>query len=133
MHHRQMKKKFRAGDTMDPKDLDHRVTCVYSYRALPHPSGSQLSEVFPRLVRLLSTQSVPSLEVFDMDEGCWITHTLPHHVVALHQQVHPPWVSTTESRCSLTSPSPCMWILTASPALTEEVAQSQVRNAQIHL
>ena len=68
-----------------------------------------------------------------MDEGCWITHTLPDQVVALHQQVHPPWVSTTESRCSLISPFPCMWILTASPALTEEVAQSQVRNEQIHL
>ena len=88
MHRRQQpKEQFHVSDTMDPGDLDCRVMWAYSYEALPPSSGSLWSAVMPRPPRPSWTQSVPSSDVIDIDEGCQITNALQEHPLPLHQVI----------------------------------------------
>ena len=65
----------------------------------------------------MSTHSVPSSEVIDIDEGCWIALALSNHVLTSHQQVTPHRdASMTESRCSLMFVSPSLEDMANAPS-----------------
>ena len=96
---------------MYPKVLNHSVTHTQSYKPLPHPSGLQWSEVVPRLARLASTQSVPSLNMIEMDECHMIMswhYTQGLTLMRKHQQwnpgAHSDWLHL------------CTWIQLAAPS-----------------
>ena len=72
---------------MDPRDLDHRLMWVHSYESLPPSPRYLWSAVMPRSPRPSLAQSVPSSDIIDMDEGCWITDALQEHALALHQMM----------------------------------------------
>ena len=99
-----MKEPFRVGDPMDPKNLDHRSLMLAHMRHCLHRSGTEWSEVVPRLAGLSLTQSLPSMDATDIDDAHWIVHTLSNHAVALYEQVYPSEeVFTTEPRGPLVS------------------------------
>ena len=72
----QPKEQFCVSNAMDLRDLSHMVTWACSYEALPPSTESLCSAVMPRPPRPFSTQYVPSSDVIDTDEGCWITNAL---------------------------------------------------------
>ena len=83
MHRMQQpKEQFYVSDTMDPRDP--RVMWAHSYETLPPSPGSLQSAVMPRPPRL-SLAKLPSSNVIDMDEGCWIINALQEHALPLHQ------------------------------------------------
>ena len=72
----------------EPKDLDCMDTQSHSYKAMPHPSGSQWSEVVPRPAGPAFNQSKPPQDMPDTEEGCQTVHPSPDHALVLYQQVH---------------------------------------------
>ena len=92
---------------MDPRDLDHRVTAAQSCEAHPQPSDSKWIDMVLLLARLASTQSVTSLDPYDINEGSRGVHTLHDHVGCIALTRSPLWEGIYNIfRHSLTLASP---------------------------